>query len=127
MPSLSASSPQSQAILPWVDLVWILAFAIIGIGFHGGGFSLVALARNIVPLSAGWYLVAALTGLYQKATWKPTLINFALGVPLGLLLRQALLGRGLDSGFWIFAAVSLAATLLLLLAARGLARLGGIR
>lgn len=113
--------------MPWVDLVWILAFAIIGIGFHGGSFSALALARNIVPLSAGWYLVAALTGLYQKAAWKPILINFALGVPLGLVLRQALLGRGLDSGFWIFAAVSLVATFLLLLAARGLARLGGIR
>lgn len=127
MPGSAAPSSQVQAVLPWIDLVWILVFASVGIGFHGGSFSAEALARNVVPLSAGWYLVAALTGLYQKTGWPPALINFVLGIPLGLVLRQALLGRGLDNGFWIFAGVSLAATLLLMLAARALAKLGGIR
>jgi hypothetical protein len=73
------------------DGVAIVAFATLGLLTHEGELTGAGYARTALPFLAGWFVVAALAGLYRR----PSLLRFAAvwsgGVAAGLLTRALLL------------------------------------
>lgn len=100
------------------DSAAIATFTIAGIVSHDRGLSLRAFAEDVVPLLSGWLVVAAVTGLYQVRSPRSLLMTWLLGIPLGVALRAAGLGRLEEPRQLSFLATTLLLTLVVVAAAR---------
>jgi hypothetical protein len=104
------------------DVVALVTFVLIGIRSHHVATP-IGFARNAGPLLAAWFVVARLTGAYRRPGFRSLLRTWIVAVPVGLLVRTALVGSPSGGGLAVFVAVGLAATLALLLLGRILVRL----
>jgi len=110
-------------VLAWGDAVCILLFAIIGLQTHGEPVGLAGIIRNALPILLVWWLVSPFLRTYTRPTWQNLLYTWAIAVSTGVWLRFMVLNKPFDLGYLVFWAVTLGATLVLLLAWRGLAML----
>ena len=101
------------------DAVAIVAFVTVGLISHKHGVSATGYARDALPLLGAWFAVALVLGTYRAGGWRRLLATWAVGVPLGVLIRGVVLGRSLDGKELAFLGVALAFTLLFVLALRG--------
>jgi hypothetical protein len=114
------------------DAIALALFAVIGLTSHHKGLGLHGLARDALPVLAGWFVAAAVLGTYRRPSWPMFLLTWAVGVGGGVFVRGLVLHRHVLGGRYLtFFAITLAVTLALLLASRWLASLltrsGGVR
>ncbi len=109
-----------QAAAAATDAAALVLFAVAGLAAHDGGLPPGRLATYVLSLLAGWAAVALLLGTYARPSLRRLLGTWALGVPLGVVVRALLLGRGADAHEAAFLATALAFTLVLVGAGRGL-------
>lgn len=96
-----------------IDALAIGLFVLTGLRSHGT-LDEFGLQRNLPAFLAGWFVAALLTGVYRAQPPKWSLpVAWALGVTLGIALRNLLIGRGLfgtiSPVFWV---ISLAGVVL---------------
>ena len=114
-------------IRPWVTAVTdgaaILAFTIAGVVSHRGALPASALAEDALPLLGGWFAASVVFRLYRRRTWRALLLTWAVGIPVGVLVRAAALGR-LDEPMQLaFLLTTLILSLVFVLGARALVAL----
>ncbi|GIW27904.1 MAG: hypothetical protein KatS3mg070_1267 [Meiothermus sp.] len=107
--------------LAWGDALCIVLFAVIGLQTHGEPLSLAGIVRNALPILLVWWLVSPFLRTYTRPSWQNLLYTWAIAVSAGVWLRFMALQKPFDLGYLIFWVVALGATLVLLLAWRGLA------
>ncbi len=100
------------------DLLALLVFSVAGARVHGVAAGWDLLTRTFLPLAISWMLVAFVLGTYRTGRWTAFLATWAVAVPSGILLRQALAGRLGSPSTWIFLLVGTAVSGLLLALAR---------
>jgi hypothetical protein len=102
------------------DGLALVAFVTVGLLSHDHTLSLTGYARDLLPLLAGWFGAAALFGLYRGhgSARRSLLLTWAVGVPVGVLIRALVLGRSLDGEEAAFLGVALAFTGLFVLGFR---------
>jgi len=101
-----------------VDGLAILAFTIVGVISHRGALPPSALAEDALPLLCGWFAAAAAFGLYARRTRRALLLTWVVGIPLGVFLRAAVLGRLDEPRQLAFLVTTLVLSLVFVLAAR---------
>ncbi len=111
-------SARRRRLLPVADALAIVAFATVGLLSHDHALSLSGYARDALPLLAGWFAAALVVGTYRRPSRRTLLAAWAIGIPLGVLGRALVLGRSLDGDQLVFLAITLAFTLLFVLAFR---------
>ncbi len=95
-----------------VDVLILAAFAAIGRRTHAEGSAIGGTITVAAPFIIGWLVGALMTRLDRAPhSASRALRTWAVGVPLALLLRSTLFGRGLAPGFVV---VALAFTLVTL-------------
>jgi len=108
------------------DAIAILVFAVVGLFSHKGGVSGTGLAHDALPLFGGWLVAAALFRLYVRpAAWRLA-ATWLVGVAGGVVVRVLALGHHAVGKEAAFLGVSLAFTLLFVVAAR-LVAAGAVR
>lgn len=100
------------------DAAALVLFSVFGLLSHHGGISAAGLARDALPLLAGWFAAALLFGTYRRRSLRALLLAWAVGVPLGVALRALVLGRALEGREATFLGVALAFTLVFVLVLR---------
>jgi hypothetical protein len=100
------------------DLAALVAFTVLGARLHGAAVGWDLLLRTFLPLATSWGLVASVLGTYRTGRWTTFVVTWAVAIPLGILLRQALAGRLGSPGTWAFLLVGTATSGLLLALAR---------
>lgn len=103
---------RSAATLVAADLLALVAFTTVGLLSHDRAVSASGYARDLLPLAAAWGLVALALGTYRRRSTPRLVATWALGVPLGILIRAAALDRSLDGKEAAFLGVALAFTAL---------------
>jgi hypothetical protein len=106
------------------DLAAIVVFVTIGLISHHKGFGLRGYARDTLPLAGGWLAAALLFHPYREQRRWRTIATWALGVPLGVLVRALVLGRSLNGSEAAFLAVCLVTIGLLVAVLRRVLLLG---
>lgn len=119
----SAVPALAPRLLAALDALAIVAFALVGMLSHRGTVSGAGVAQDAVPLLAGWFAAAAASGLYRRPARRALLATWAVGIPLGVLVRAAVLGRLDEPRQLAFLATTLAVTLAFVLATRSTASL----
>lgn len=119
--SSAVKTRKTARLLAWGDAVCIVLFAIIGLQSHGEPVSLSGIVRNALPILLVWWLIAPFLRTYTRPTWHNLLYTWAIAVSTGVWLRFMVLQKSFDTGYLVFWTVALGATLVLLLAWRGLA------
>jgi hypothetical protein len=109
------------------DAAALAAFAVVGLLLHHGGVSARGLAQDALPLLTGWFAAAALLRLYSRPSPRRLAATWLLGVTAGVVARALALGRSATGKEAAFLAVSLAFTLLFVLAARAALRRAALR
>lgn len=94
------------------DCAAFAVFATVGLLSHHGGVSATGYARDLLPLLGAWLAVAAVLGTYRHRSPLRLLCTWAVGVPLGWLVRALVLGRTLNGKEASFLAVALVFTFL---------------
>jgi hypothetical protein len=88
------------------DALALLAFVVVGVVSHEHAVAGRALLHDAVPLLGGWFTVALLSGAYRRGgRWM--LLPWAVGLPLGVLVRALWLGHPLDRHQLAFALTTL--------------------
>jgi hypothetical protein len=100
------------------DALGLVAFVTVGLLSHDHTLGLRGYARDLLPLLAGWFVVAALFRLYRGGGRLVLLATWLVGVPLGVGIRALVLGRSPDGKEAAFLGVALAFTGLFVLAFR---------
>jgi hypothetical protein len=78
-----------------VDAVALLLFVVVGVVSHEHALVLRSLAHDAVPILGAWFGVALVCGAYRRGgRWM--LLPWAVGLPLGVLVRALWLGHPLD-------------------------------
>ena len=103
------------------DVVALVAFVLVGLRGHRID-PLEGFVRNVVPLLGTWFVVSWLAHAYRRPGWRSLLRTWIVAVPIGLLVRTAIVGSPGGARILVFVGVGLAFTLLLLVLARLLAR-----
>ncbi|MCS7173658.1 MAG: DUF3054 domain-containing protein [Armatimonadetes bacterium] len=104
------------------DGLVLVVFTLLGVRAHGGIPDLDALLRTALPFLLSWAATSGVLGTYRRPVRAGWLGAWPLGILLGVLARQALLGRPLwSSSTATFALVSLVVTGVLLFAWRSVA------
>lgn len=116
------TSPHPGRRLALGDALAIVLFAVIGLASHREALSLGGVVRNALPILVVWFLVAPFLRTYSAPSWRNLLYTWAIAVSAGVWLRFMVLGHPFGIGFFVFWAIALAFTLILLLAWRLLAR-----
>ena len=121
---LGLTTTRQPRLLPLADALGILTFATVGLLSHDHALSLTGYVRDALPVLGGWFAAALVFGAYRSPSTRTLLLTWIVGVPLGILIRALALGRDLDGDQAVFLVISLAFTLLFVLAwrARPLAR-----
>jgi hypothetical protein len=104
------------------DAVALVAFVMIGLRGHRGS-TVEGVLRNALPLLGTWFLVAWGARTYRRPGWRSLLMCWIVAVPIGLLVRTAIVGSPRGAKILVFVGVGLAFTLLFLVLARLLVRL----
>ncbi len=104
--------------LALADAAAIVLFSVAGLLSHDGAVSAAGLARDALPLLAGWFAAALLFRTYRGRSVRTLLLAWVVGVPLGVALRAVVLGKSLQGREAAFLAVTLTFTLLFVLALR---------
>jgi len=112
--------PVSAGILAAADGLAIAAFTITGILSHRGSLPASALAEDAVPLLAGWFAAATAFRLYAQRTRHRLLLTWVIGIPLGVFVRAAVLGRLDEPRQLAFLATTLVLSLVFVISARAL-------
>jgi hypothetical protein len=115
--------PVSARALALADTVAIGAFTIAGILSHRGALPLSALVQDALPLLAGWFAAAAAFGLYGRHTRRSLLLTWSIGIPLGVLVRAAVLGRLDEPKQLAFLATTLILSIVFVVATRSIVAL----
>ncbi len=115
------------AVAALADAAAILVFAVVGLLSHRGGISATGLARDALPLLGGWFGTALLLRLYARPSTARLAGTWLGGVTAGVVVRALVLGHTAVGRESAFLAVSLAFTLLFVLAARAVAGLAAGR
>ena len=102
------------------DGLALAAFVTVGLLSHDHALTAAGYARDLLPLLAGWFGAAAAFGLYRRGGRRALLLTWAIGVPLGVVIRAVALGRSASGREAAFLVVTLVFTGLFVLAARGL-------
>jgi|SRR4051812_14482606 uncharacterized membrane protein HdeD (DUF308 family) len=110
-------------LLPLADTLGIVTFATIGLLSHDHALSLSGYARDALPVLGGWFAAAFLFGAYRNPSRQTLFLTWIVGVPLGIVIRGIALGRSPDGDQAVFLAISLAFTLLFVVAWRLVLRL----
>jgi hypothetical protein len=105
-------------LLPLADALGIVTFATVGLLSHDGALSLSGYARDALPVLGGWFAAAMVFGAYRTPSRRTLVLTWIVGVPLGILVRALVLGRSFDGDQAVFLGISLAFTLLFVLAWR---------
>jgi hypothetical protein len=113
---LATTAP--SRVLPLADALGILTFATVGLLSHDHALSLSGYARDALPVLGGWFAAALVFGAYRRPSARTLLATWIVGVPLGIVVRALALGRDLDGDQAVFLGISLAFTLLFVLAWR---------
>lgn len=106
------------ALAAAADAAALVVFAVIGLLSHRGGVSAHGFARDALPLLGGWFAVAAIVRLYTRPSRTRLAGTWLAGITLGVAVRAAVLGHHRAGREAAFLAVSLAFSLLFVLAAR---------
>lgn len=117
----------SPAILAVGDAAAIVLFAVIGLANHKEGITGAGLARNVLPILGVWFVAAPFVGTYARPGARTLLGTWLLAVPIGVTIRALALNRAADGSQIVFGIVTLVATLILLLAWRGIASFAAAR
>lgn len=100
----------------------LVLFTLLGVQAHGGVPDPDALLRTAVPLLFSWAAASWALGTYRRPVRTGWLGAWPVGILVGVLLRQGLVGRPLlSAGTGTFALVSLLVTGVLLFAWRSVA------
>ena len=114
-------------IRPWAiavsDGAAILAFTIVGVVSHRGALPPSALAEDALPLLGGWFAAAVVFRLYSRCSWQALLLTWAVGIPAGVVVRAAALGRLGEPRQLAFVLTTLILSLVFVLGARALVAL----
>lgn len=95
-----------------IDALAIGLFVLTGLRSHGT-LDEFGLQRNLPAFLVGWFVAALLAGVYraQPAKWSLP-VAWALGVTLGIMLRNLLIGHGLlgtiSPVFWVISLAGVA-------------------
>jgi hypothetical protein len=106
------------------DAAAIVVFAVVGLLSHRGGVSAAGLARDALPLLGGWFAAALALRLYLRPTLGRLAGTWLGGITAGVVVRAVVLGHTRVGKEAAFLAVSLAFTLVFVVAARLLAAQG---
>ena len=112
--------PLAQAL---IDGAAIVTFTIIGVVSHRGALPPSALIEDALPLLGGWFAASLAFGLYSRGTPRALILTWVVGIPLGVLLRAAALGRLGEPKQLAFLITTLVLSLVFVLGARALAAL----
>ncbi len=105
-----------------VDGGVLLAFVVIGVAIHGA-VRTAAVIRDAAFLLPAWYVAATVFRLYRTPSWRVFLLTWGLAIPLGILMRQAWVGRLMTRATVAFLIAALVLTLAFLVGGRLLAML----
>jgi Protein of unknown function (DUF3054) len=105
-------------VLALVDAAALILFSVVGLLSHDGGVSAAGLARDALPLLAGWFAAALVFRTYRRPSLRTLLLTWAVGIPIGVALRALVLGRAFDGREAAFLGVALTFTLVFVLALR---------
>jgi hypothetical protein len=105
-------------LLAAADALAIVAFVTVGLVSHRHGVSATGYARDALPLLGGWFGVALALRTYRAGGTRRLLATWAVGIPLGVLIRALVLGRSLNGSELAFLGVTLAFSLLFVLGLR---------
>jgi hypothetical protein len=89
------------------DALAILVFVTIGLLSHHGDLTVAGYARDALPFLGCWFGAALVFRLYSRPGRWRLAATWAVGVPLGVLVRALVLGRHLGSKEAAFLVVSL--------------------
>lgn len=109
--------PRPPVILAAGDAAALALFATVGLLSHHGGVSATGYAHDLLPVAGCWFAVALALGTYRHRSPSRLLATWAIGVPAGIAVRAAALGR-VDDKEAAFLGVALAFTLLFVAAVR---------
>jgi hypothetical protein len=118
MPARLTDGSRRTRIMLVVDIVALVAFVLAGMASHHETSRVVVFVRNVVPVTGAWLLVALVLPTYRPPRLRWMLVNWAVAVPLGLMVRSAIVGDLGESGQLTFFGVALSFTLLFLLVGR---------
>lgn len=95
-----------------IDALAIGLFVLTGLRSHGT-LDEFGLQRNLPAFLVGWFVAAIVAGVYRAQPPKWSLpVAWALGVTLGIALRNLLIGRGLfgtiSPVFWVISLAGVA-------------------
>ena len=105
-------------IHPGEDAGAIVVFAVIGMLSHDGSVFVAGFLRDALPLLIGWFGVALAIGTYRTPSRSKLLLTWAIGIPLGVIIRGIALGRHADGKQAAFLVTTMVFTLVLVLAFR---------
>jgi uncharacterized membrane protein YiaA len=100
------------------DAAALVVFATVGLLSHDHTLSGRGYARDAIPFLACWFAAALTLRLYTSRGWRRLAATWAVGVPLGVLVRALILGRSLNGKEAAFLAVSLITIGVLVIALR---------
>lgn len=118
--------PRPPVILAAGDAAALALFATVGLLSHHGGVSATGYARDLLPVAGGWFAAALALGTYRRRSPARLLATWAIGVPVGIAVRAAVLDR-VDGKEAAFLAVALSFTLLFVVAIRAALALVPVR
>ena len=119
--SIATRASVSPFVLATGDAVALVLFAVIGLANHDEGITIAGIVRNAGPVVAAFAVVAPFARTYTKPGLRSLLVTWAIAVPLGVAIRAIALDRPADGSQVTFGIVTMIATLVLLLAWRGIA------
>ena len=105
------------------DAAAIVLFVLVGLRNHDEGITVAGLARTALPILGAWFAVAPFARTYARPGLRTLLVTWAIAVPIGVAIRAIALHRTADDSQLTFGVVALIATLVFLLAWRGVAAL----
>jgi len=106
-----------------IDGIAILAFTIAGVVSHRGALPPSAFAEDALPLLGGWFAASVVFRLYSRRNLRALLLTWAVGIPVGILVRAAVLGRLDEPRQLAFLITTLILSLVFVLGARALVAL----
>jgi Protein of unknown function (DUF3054) len=116
---------QRPSLVAVADGLAILAFTAVGVVSHRGALAASTLLEDALALLAGWFAVAVAVRLYPRPAPRALVLTWAIGIPVGVLLRAAALGRLDEPRQLAFLATTLVLSPVFVLIARALVEIAG--
>jgi hypothetical protein len=100
------------------DLLAIVAFVVLGMREHRSGSTVVVFARTAVPVMVAWLACGVAFRTYRPPSPRSLVKTILVAVPVGILVRTAIVGSPKGWGILTFLGVALAFLSLLVGTAR---------